>query len=104
MKYFYSDVNESISDISKEGNLEEILMSFNNLSKDDGSFLGLINGNEEIIQFMCKGENKWIADIPKIEDNGSFQRNLSFEQCISFIKDFFKGIPIDTSEFTFISF
>ena len=104
MKYFYSDVNDPFSDISKEGDLGDILKSFVDLSKENGSFLGLINDNGLILQFMCEGEDEFIADIPKIESNGSFQKNLNFKMCIDLIEDFYNEILIDTNDFRFVSF
>ncbi|MDR2967702.1 MAG: hypothetical protein LBU74_07115 [Methanobacteriaceae archaeon] len=103
MKYYYSDVNE-ISEIEDDGNLEDILKSFNYLSRENGSFLVLENNKREILQFICEDDDMWIADIPKMEDNGSFQAKLNVEECITLIKDFYNEILIDTHDFTFIPF
>lgn len=82
MKYWYYDIqNEDSEEIEGNGKLDEIINDFYYLSEEEGSFFGLENNENEILQFAWS-HDKWIADIPIPKENGSFQKKLNYDECV----------------------
>ena len=111
MKYFYNDVidddfeDDEDDDIFEgDGTLDDILHSFYDLSEEDGSFLGLENEQETVIQFMWESDSEWLVDIPDIEKEGSWQKHADYDECILLIEKFFNNNQIDMTCFVFQSF
>ena len=111
MKYFYYDVTDydyddedESNEFEDDGTLDEILQRFYDLSEEDGSFLGLEDEQERVIQFMYNDSNDWLVDIPKTEKKGSWQKHASYDECVALIEKFYSGDTIDISDFTFQTF
>jgi hypothetical protein len=112
MKYFYCDITIDDYDdddgsndrFEDDGTLDEILQSFYDLTEEDGSFLGLENEHEQVMQFMWNSDNDWIVDIPEMDKEGSLQKHSNYDECIILIEKFYGGNTIDVSDFIFQPF
>lgn len=94
MKFFKDDDKERISaDSPKEVTLEFVLTEIDKLPTIDGNFIGLINEEEETIQFIRFEENSWLIDVPiLVEGTYSYSLqddDLTTEKVKDIIKRFF---------------
>lgn len=93
-KLFYNDeyLNEEItSNNAIEVTLDDVLNRFYNLSEADGSFLGIKNEFNKIRQFAWINDNVWQLDIPEIAEMGSYQKECTYEECVTIIKSLFQN-------------
>jgi len=94
LKFFKDDDKERISaDSPKEVTLEFVLTEIDKLPTIDGNFIGLINEEEETIQFIRFEENSWLIDVPiLVEGTYSYSLqddDLTTEKVKDIIKRFF---------------
>ena len=101
MKYWYYDILDEYGEVVEgDGKLDEIITDFYYLSEEEGSFFGLENGENEILQFsLC--QDKWVADIPRPKEDGSFQKILDYDKCTVLIEEFYNTKRINKEGFTF---
>lgn len=84
MKYFYFDA-ASRSGIQSaeamEGQAEDIFATWNSLSRQAGSFLGIHCSTGVAVQFMWDDSELITIDVPSPERGGSMMKQSSFEEC-----------------------
>lgn len=97
MKYFKNDNKENIDshsalDVSLEFVLSEI-DRFPTEDETEGCFIGIINNNDETIQFIRFSENEWFLDFPVLKEglySHSLQcDNLTTQEVKNIIRKFF---------------
>lgn len=91
MKIFLYDteIDNEVND--HKAGLEEALDEFYALSDEDGSFFGIEDSNNKILQFSWEDDNKWLIDIPVEPGKYSLQKYANYEECIDLIKNFYQG-------------
>ena len=97
MEYNYYDANLN-HETSKNDTLECILSDLQNLYVE-GSFLTLVNDEKEILHFMIEKDDKWLVDIPKMEEGIYFQKYTDIEEVCVLTEKFYNKESIDTSKF-----
>lgn len=102
--YYDSSSDEGIeSNIALGMAIEKTLDIFDNLSEAEGSFIGIKNDNF-VIQFAWSDNNLWIADIPNLQQRGSFQKRCDYGQCVEIIRSAFNKSDWQVpNDFTFVS-
>lgn len=97
MKYNYYDANYD-EEVYEDDNLEMILHDFHKLYAER-SFLTIENKEKEILQFMLEEGDKWLADIPKMDQGKILQKYVSTEEACILIEKFYNNEVIDTKDF-----
>lgn len=69
---------------------EETLDKMTELSSID-SFQGIIPESGASAQFIYDGEGKLKLDIPDIENDGSYIKNIDLKEALQIIRDVFNG-------------
>lgn len=89
MKYFYynGETGKSIND-AEIISLTKSLDDFYTLSEEEGSFLGIQDDEENIIQFMY--DDVWIIDIPIKGTRSTLSKEDDFNECTNIINSFYK--------------
>ena len=77
-----------------EASVWQALDIFNNLPEEDGSFLGLVDENEDSLQFMKYNKYVWLIEIPKPDLGGSYQGYFTKNKCRKIISEIFTGLPL----------
>ena len=83
MKYFYydSEIQNGIeSSVAIEGNVGDILATWESLSRKSGSFLGVRCPTGIAVQFMWDDPHSVVMDIPLPERRGSLAKPSTFEE------------------------
>lgn len=94
MKIFLYDTETDYEAINDEADLEKALEKFYELSDEDGSFFGVSNNNDIVIQFAWVDDNKWLVDIPIEVGKYSLQKYANYDECVDLIKSFYQGKSI----------
>lgn len=93
MKVFLYDVETDYefddSQTNDETDLETALDEFYNLSEEDGSFFGVIDEQDNCIQFVWEAQDKWLVDIPKPPSFLNLQKFADYDECVDIIKKYF---------------
>jgi hypothetical protein len=92
MKIFFYDADTEAQRDEYEGDLDEAINEFYELSDVKGSFFGLVNETGKVVQFAWMDDDKWTIDIPLPEQGGSLSRYGDYELCQQVIIDYFNGI------------
>lgn len=98
--WYYDILDENGEKVEGNGELGEIIEAFYYLSEEEGSFFGLENHVSIILQFAFS-DDRWIADIPRPKENGSFKKILDYEECVALIEEFYNTKKITRDGFTF---
>lgn len=97
MKIFYYDAYKDEGIESKkttEASKERAIKYFFELTDFDGTFFGVINDEEKVVQFAWQDDNKWLVDIPyDIANYMSLQKYATYEKCVNIIKAVYSGTP-----------
>jgi len=102
MKYFFHDTKEDNEPEDRPCDVNKALEVFYYLSDSKGSFFGLKNDTNQIVQFAWESNNVWYVDIPIVNKSGSYIGLWNYEQCVTFISQFFLGkatLQIDDLKF-----
>jgi hypothetical protein len=84
MKYFYFDSetqNRVESPAAIEGRVGDIQATWESLSRQRGSFLGVRLPSGVAVQFMWDDADSVVIDVPVPERRGSLTKSSSFEEC-----------------------
>jgi len=105
MRLYFQDYNKKLcvpTASPLEASVWQALDIFNNLSEDDGSMIGLVDDENEALQFMKYNKYVWLIEIPKPELGGSYQGYFTKNKCRKIISEIFAGLPL--SQVTGLSF
>ncbi len=89
MQIFYTDYDTDDfieANNPKDVDLEKAINSFYDLTDSKDNFWGIITPNNLKLQFLFISTDKWLADIPDAERRGSYQKHLTYNECIVLIK------------------
>ena len=87
----YVDSDDSIS-ITLLEVFEELLPKI----KEDKEYLGLIDSKDTTLQFMYEAESdQFWTEIPNPEKNGSYGRNIEYEDMHEFLRDLPEVFPTE---------
>lgn len=89
MKYFYHDTKENNEPEDRPCDFNRAIEVFYHLSDTKGSFFGLKNDTGQVVQFAWESDDVWQVDIPDTQKNGSYTGLWNYEQCVSYMSDFF---------------
>ncbi len=53
--------------------------------KEEDDFLGVIDSEDRVIQFMCSAADSFLVEIPSLDAKNSLQRHLSREETLKLI-------------------
>ncbi len=105
MKLFYQnyETDEGI-DSGKpiEVDLAYATTIFHDLLGETENFLGLVDDDDNCIQFLYEAENNWLVDIPNPPGFENLQAYVTNEECLALIEDTFTQNKI-TNSFTVIA-
>lgn len=85
-----------------DGSVWQALDIFDNLPEEDGSFIGIVDEADEVLQFMKYNKYVWLIEIPKPDLGGSYQGYFTRNKCRKIISEVFEGLPL--SQVTGLSF
>lgn len=88
MKVFYYDyyTEKGIeTEKAKTSELKHVLELFYKLNDVKNNFLGIIDKNENTIQFMFLEQDKWLVEIPN-DDNCNYQMYANYNECADLIE------------------
>ncbi|MDO5654826.1 MAG: hypothetical protein Q4G27_01655 [Flavobacteriaceae bacterium] len=76
------------------GSIWQVLDIFDNLPEEDGSFIGIVDDDDESLQFMKYNKYVWLIEIPKPDLGGSYQGYFTKNKCRKIILEIFDGLPL----------
>lgn len=88
-KFFYTDyaTNQSIrSDEPKDSTLDSIIESMNDVLVAEDNFLGLIDDEDNMLQFMVEEDGSILIDLPNNEQKGSLSKTATLAECVEMVK------------------
>ncbi len=91
MKIFLYDAETDYKETDYEVELDIALDEFYELSDTDGSFFGVMDNNDKILQFAWEGDDKWLVDIPIEPGKYSLQKYVSYDEGVDLIKGYYQG-------------
>lgn len=97
MLVFFQDYTRDIcvsSDAPLEASIWQVLDIFENLPEEDGSYIGLVDEDNETLQFMKYNRYVWLIEIPKPHLKGSYQGYFTKNKCKKIITEVFDGLPL----------
>jgi hypothetical protein len=87
-----------------EMDCSEILAEWDNLTREVGSFLGILNPPHPAVQFMWDDSNTVSIDVPQPEMGGSSMKESNFRECREVISRICNGAdPLDIEGLQFVS-
>lgn|SRR5690554_2633074 len=105
MRLFFKDFTNKIY-VTRQEALEssvwQALDIFNSLPEEDGSFMGIVDENNEALKFAKYNKYVWLIEIPKPDLGGSYQGYFTKNKCRKIISEVFAGLPL--SQVTGLSF
>lgn len=97
MLLYFQDYTNNIcvpTEAPLEASVWQALDIFNNISDDDGSYIGLVDEHQETLQFMKYNKYVWLIEIPKPHLGGSYQGYFTKNKCKKIISEIFDGLPL----------
>lgn len=94
MKYYYYDVVDKrcVDALAPlEVNNEDVLLIWDSLSRQDGSFLGICCTDDICVQFMWEFSGMITIDLPYPDKGGSMTKLASYDESTNVIKDVLAG-------------
>ena len=98
LKLFFTDYNEDNhirSDEAKPANLAQIIECLKIRLKDEDNFVGLIDGNDVMLQFMVEEGGQLSVDVPINDRKGSFTKAADLKGCIEIVESLGRTIAVD---------
>ncbi len=87
-KLFYTDYSNDKhvrSDDAQSATLEEIIDCMKGLLYEEDNFVGIIDSDDVMLQFMVEDTGKICIDIPIHDRKGSFTRSTDLDECIQVV-------------------
>lgn len=97
-KLFYTDYSEDKhlrSDEAEPITLEKIIENMNSLLHEPDNFIGIIDSNEAMLQFMVENTGTICIDAPIEERKGSFTKSTDLSECIEIVGALQKNIVLE---------
>ena len=97
-KLFYTDYSEDKhlrSDEAESVTLEKIVDCMNNLLHEPDNFVGIIDCNDVMLQFMVEDDGSICIDAPLHERKGSFTKSADLSECIEIVGALQKNIVLE---------
>jgi len=97
-KLFYTDYSKDKhvrSDEAKSATLEDIIDCMNKLLHEEDNFIGIIDSNNVMLQFMAEDNGAICIDFPEHERKGSFTKNTDLDECIKIVRALEKNIVLE---------
>lgn len=93
--YYDEETGDYIDSLQPEVcSKQKALSLFNVLTEIEGSFFGLVNNDNETMQFICVDDDEWRVDIPIPKKDGVLFCYTDKDACIELIKCLYDNIPI----------
>lgn len=97
-KIFYADYAEDqhiSSDEAQSASLVDIVECMHNLLAEPDNFIGLIDSNDVMLQFMVEEDGAILIDAPVNDRNGSFMKSAKLSECIEVVRGLRATIEIE---------
>ena len=97
-KLFYTDYSEDKhvrSGEAESASLENIIASMNRLLHEPDNFIGIIDDNNVMLQFMVEDDGTICIDLPIHDRNGSFTKNSDLSESIKVVNALQKSIVLE---------
>ena len=98
VKLFYTDYSKDEhvrSDEAKDSTLEEIVECMNKLLHEPDNFIGLIDAEDTMLQFMVEDDGSICVDSPVDDKNGSFTKNATLKESVEIVQAIQTAINLD---------
>ena len=97
-KLFYTDYTEDKhlrSDEAESATVEKIIDCMNKLLHEPDNFIGIIDSNDVMLQFMVEDNGTICIDAPIHERKGSFTKDADLSECIEIVTALQKNIVLE---------
>jgi hypothetical protein len=98
LKLFYTDYTNDKhikSDEAITATTKEIGACMSNLLREPDNFLGIIDDNDVMLQFMVENDGSICVDLPVNERKGSFTKHTDLKGCIKLAESLSETIELD---------
>ena len=98
LKLFYTDyaTDEHVaSDNAEPTDLEKIKQSMKQRLNEPDNFVGLVDSNSVILQFMVEDDGEITVDVPIHERKGSFMKSANLATCLEIVSALGAQINVD---------
>lgn len=97
-KLFYTDYSEDKhlrSDEAESTTLEKIIDCMNSLLHEPDNFIGIVDCDDVMLQFMVEDTGTICIDAPIQERKGSFTKSTDLSECIKIVGALQKNIVLE---------
>jgi len=97
-KFFYTDYanNKDVrSDEAVSETLDNIIGHMQQMLQEPDNFIGLIDENNLMLQFMVEDDGSICVDVPMHEQKGSLTKNATLTESIDIVRELNQEIPFD---------
>ena len=97
-KLFYTDYSDDkhlSSDEAESATLEKIIDCMNRLLNEPDNFVGIIDCNDVMLQFIVEDAGTICIDAPIQERRGSFTKSTDLTECIKVVDALQKNIVLE---------
>lgn len=94
-KYFYTDYSKDKhirSDEAVSETLENIIDCMEGLLHEEDNFIGIIDDNDVMLQFMVEEDGSICIDLPIHDRKGSYTKNADLNECVEIVNAIEKDI------------
>jgi len=95
---FYADYSEDKhvrSDEAESATLEKVIDCMNRLLHEPDNFIGIIDDNNVMLQFMVEETGSICIDAPVHERKGSFTKSTDLGECVAVVGALQKHIVLE---------
>ena len=100
-KFYYTDYSTDKhirSDEAVSESLDNIIGQMNSLLQEPDNFIGIIDENNVMLQFMVEDDGSICVDIPMHDQKGSLTKSANLNECISLVDSLQENILIEQIE------
>lgn len=97
-KLFYTDYSKDKylrSDYAIAATLEEIIDCMNSVLHEPDNFVGIIDSNNVMLQFMVEDNGTICIDAPLHDRKGSYTKSADLNECIELVNALQENIVLD---------
>ena len=87
-KFFYTDYSTDKSVRSDEAvseTVDKVIEHMKAMLKDEDNFIGLIDENNQMLQFMVEGDGAICVDVPMHDRKGSLTKSADLNEAIEIV-------------------
>ncbi|WP_415896506.1 hypothetical protein [Neptuniibacter sp. QD57_21] len=88
-KFFYTDYSTDKhirSDEAVSETIENVIEHMQSMLKEPDNFIGLIDENNLMLQFMVEDDGSILVDVPMHERKGSFTKHADLNESIEIVR------------------